>query len=357
VAERSEERMAKYLRLISGEEHGARANIFRGFLRAASWTYGSAMWLRNRCFDWGWKQSVAAAVPVISVGNLTVGGTGKTPCVEFIARVLRDAGVRVAILSRGYGSNSGPNDEARMLADNLPDVPHLQGADRVALAAKAVAQFESEVLILDDGFQHRRLRRALDIVLIDATQSWGHDHVLPRGLLREPSRELWRADVVLLTRCDQVGAEDKRQLKSEVCRLAPDALIVESEHRPVEWLTADGQTIPLDEIQGNAAVFCGIGNPTAFRKTLESIGITIREFRAFPDHHRYDQHQLESWARQLRQDWPILTTQKDLVKFKQSKLAGHNLLALRIEMSIRKGEEALRQLLINAVPVAAQLST
>src|SRR5262249_44936137 len=155
VADRSEQRNAEYLRLISGDRRGTLAGVLRVLLRAASWPYCVAVWLRNRCFDWGWKQSVAAPVPVISVGNLTVGGTGKPPCVEYIARFLRDNDVPVAILSRGYGSDGGPNDEALLLAENLPDVPHLQGADRLALVAKAVSEFGSEVLILDDGFQHR----------------------------------------------------------------------------------------------------------------------------------------------------------------------------------------------------------
>src|SRR5262249_5942270 len=144
-----------------------------------------------------------APVPVVSVGNLTVGGTGKTPCVEYVARFYRQLDRRAAILSRGYGSAGGHNDEALLLEENLPDVPHLQGADRVALAAAAVEELESEVLILDDGFQHRRLVRDLDVVLVDASNPWGYGYLLPRGLLREPKSSLRRASVVLLTRCDQ----------------------------------------------------------------------------------------------------------------------------------------------------------
>jgi tetraacyldisaccharide 4'-kinase len=352
----NEQRTASYLRLISGEKRGVSASAFRRSLRAASWTYGSAAWLRNRCFDWGWRQSAAASVPVISVGNLTVGGTGKTPCVEYIARFLHKSGIRVAILSRGYGSNGGPNDEALLLATNLPDVPHLQGPDRVSLANEAVTKFDSQVLILDDGFQHRRLQRTLDVVLIDATEAWGYGHLLPRGLLRESPRELRRADAVLLAHCDQVRDQDRQQLTREIRNLSPHALVVETEHRPLEWLVADGGTRPLDEVSGDVAAFCGIGNPDTFRRTIHSIGLMIREFRAFPDHHHYDPVELESWARQLPQGRPILTTQKDLVKLKQTKLAGHDLLAVRIDLSIQKGEEALRQMITNVVPAAAQLS-
>src|SRR5439155_4635434 len=131
---------------------------------------------------------------------------GNTPCVEYLARHYRDLGLRVAVLSRGYGAREGRNDEALVLEANLPDVPHLQGADRVALARIAVEELESNVLVLDDGFQHRRLARDLDVVLIDATEPWGYGYLLPRGLLRESPRGLKRAGAVLLTRCDQVGA-------------------------------------------------------------------------------------------------------------------------------------------------------
>ncbi|HEV3142946.1 MAG TPA: tetraacyldisaccharide 4'-kinase [Gemmataceae bacterium] len=359
MARRSERWTANYLALIGGHPRGLGASLLRSFLFVSSWLYGRAIWLRNRCFDWGWKQRVEAAVPVISVGNLTVGGTGKTPCVEYIARFLQAAGLRVAILSRGYRSAGGPNDEALLLAENLSEVPHFQGADRAALAAKAVAEFGSEVLILDDGFQHRRLNRALDIVLVDATQTWGFGHLLPRGLLREPPRELRRANVVLLTHCDQVNEKQKSRLRLEIERLAPGVPIIETEHQPLEWLRVDGQTLPLNEIGGPAAAFCGIGNPASFRKTLESIGISIQAFRTFPDHHHYDRaslEELESWARALSPHWPLLTTQKDLVKLRRVHLANHDLWALRIGLFIQKGEETLRQLLLNAAPVAAPLS-
>ncbi len=131
-------------------------------------------------------------MPVVSIGNLTAGGTGKTPCVEYVVRFYRALDRRVAILSRGYGGDGARNDEALVLEENLPDVPHLQGADRVALAHIAIEELESEIVVLDDGFQHRRLARDLDLVLIDATAPWGHGYLLPRGLLREPPGSLKR---------------------------------------------------------------------------------------------------------------------------------------------------------------------
>ena len=190
----------------------------------------------------------------------------------YIARFARARDVRVAILSRGYGAEDGRNDEARLLEDNLPDVPHLQGPDRAALARVAVEELESEVLILDDGFQHRRLHRDLDIVLIDATAPWGCGYVFPRGLLREPPRNLRRADLVLLTRCDQVDRESLRRLRARVGRKAPGIPLVETSHRPAAWMTADKTTRPLDDLRHRpVAAFCGIGNPDAFRRTLTQL--------------------------------------------------------------------------------------
>lgn len=189
--------------IIRGERRGVLAFVARVGLRIASWPYRLGVVFRNSAFDRGWKHTFTAAVPVISVGNLTLGGTGKTPCVEYIAQLLRNAGTRPVILSRGYGTEHGRNDEAMVLEENLPDVPHLQDPDRVALAMTAVEELDAEVLILDDGFQHRRLNRNLDIVLIDATRPLNRESMFPRGLLREPIRSLNRAHVLILTRCDQ----------------------------------------------------------------------------------------------------------------------------------------------------------
>src|SRR5437016_1150521 len=141
----------------------------RAGLRLASVPYGWAVRCRNWLYERDWKRTFKAQTPVVSVGNLTLGGTGKTPCVEYVARHYRKADLRAAILSRGYAGNGGRNDEALVLEQNLPDVPHLQGADRVMLAQTAVEELDSEILILDDGFQHRRLQRDLDIVVVDAT--------------------------------------------------------------------------------------------------------------------------------------------------------------------------------------------
>src|SRR5262245_55177093 len=257
-------------------------------LRLASFPYGWAVAVRNRLFDWGWKRAQRATVPVVSVGNLTLGGTGKTPCVEYICRFCRQLELRVAVLSRGYGGQGGRNDEAMVLEENLPDVPHLQGADRVALAWTAVEELESEVLVLDDGFQHRRLARDLDVVLIDCTNPWGHGYLFPRGLLRESPRALRRASVVVLTRCDQVAPDVRKSIRERVARHAPHVPVAESIHCPEALIGMDQETSPLDILRDRpVAAFCGLGNPGAFRKTLDDLGARLEDFRTFPDHHSY----------------------------------------------------------------------
>src|SRR3954470_198255 len=211
---------AAYLRLIRGESRGLTAGAARAVLGLGAAGYGLAMAARNFAFDRGWRTVHRASVPVVAVGNLTLGGTGKTPMVEYLARWYRARGLRVAILSRGYGRIDGLNDEGRVLEENLPDVPHLQDRDRAGLARVAVEELESELLILDDGFQHRRLARDLDIVLIDALDPFGLGRLFPRGLLREPLGALRRASLVVLTRADLVSDDAAREIRARVGRSA-----------------------------------------------------------------------------------------------------------------------------------------
>jgi tetraacyldisaccharide 4'-kinase len=340
------ERLANdYRALVSGRRRGLWPGLQRLGLRAVSVPYGLAVRVRNWLYDRGWKRIVRAAVPVISVGNLTLGGTGKTPCVEYVARFYRRLDRRVAILSRGYGSREGRNDEALVLEENLPDVPHLQGPDRAALAAIAVEELECEILVLDDGFQHRRLARDLDLVLIDATEPWGHGYLFPRGLLREPPRGLRRAGVVVLTRCDQVDEGTRQRVREAVARMVPQVPVVETRHRPVDLVNGAHEPAPLGLLRERpVAAFCGIGNPEAFRRTLTDLGAGLTAFRTFPDHHAYtrtDVEDLNTWARQRPTDCVVVTTQKDLVKLRLARLGERGLWALRIHLHIETGREAL----------------
>jgi tetraacyldisaccharide 4'-kinase len=336
---------AYYLNLISGRRRGPWAALQRAGLWLLSKPYGWATRLRNGLYDRGRKRTHRAPVPVVSVGNLTLGGTGKTPCVEYVARYFREQGLLVATLSRGYGSREGRNDEARVLEMNLDDVPHLQGADRVALARAAAEELESEVLVLDDGLQHRRLARDLDVVLLDATEPWGYGHLFPRGLLRESPRGLARAGAVVLTRCDLAAPEALARLREQVARLAPGVAVAETTHRPVEWVNAEHATLPLDALRGRpVAAFCGIGNPEGFRRTVQGLGLEVAAFRAFPDHHAYaraDVEDLRSWARQQATECVVVTTQKDLVKLPLTRVGERELWALRIRLHFLSGQEQL----------------
>jgi tetraacyldisaccharide 4'-kinase len=331
-----------WLALVRGERRGPLAVLARGGLRLASWPYGLAVRTRNALFTRGWKAARRAPVPVVSVGNLTLGGTGKTPCVEYVAGFYRDLGTRVAVLSRGYGSETGRNDEAMVLEENLPDVPHLQGRDRVALAATAAEELEAELVVLDDGFQHRRLHRDLDVVLIDATRPPTRDYLFPRGTLREPAGGLRRAGAIVLTRCDQVAADEVGAVRDWLGRRVPGKPVATTEHRPTELIGGEVPE-PPESLGGKViGAFCGIGNPAAFRRTLEGLGAAVADFRTFPDHHPYtraDVDDLAGWADLLPAGAAVVTTQKDWVKLRVPDLGGRPLRALRVGLAFRDGQD------------------
>lgn len=342
-----------YLALIRGERRGPAAWAVRAGLWWARLPYGAGAWARNRLFDAGRLKAARVPVPVVCVGNLTLGGTGKTPCVEYVAGFYRDMGKQVAILSRGYGSGTGRNDEAMVLEENLPDVPHLQGRDRAELAATAVEELESEVLVLDDGFQHRRLARNLDIVLIDATRPLDREYLFPRGLLREPISELRRAGAMVLTRCDQAGPDETARQREWLTARFPNAPVAAAVHAPAGLIGTDDRTAELGELRGKpVGAFCGIGNPAAFRRTLADLGAEVAAFRTFPDHHPYtraDVDDLRAWAGNLPTDAVIATTQKDFVKLRIAELAGRPLWAVRVGLRFLDGEAELHVRLRAAV--------
>jgi tetraacyldisaccharide 4'-kinase len=332
------------------------ATVFRSLLRLAETPYSLAMRIRNRRYDRGSAESYAAGVPVISIGNLTLGGTGKTPLVEWIAKKLREFKVRVAIVSRGYGAEeSGYNDEALELELSLPDVPHLQNPDRVAAARVAVEELEMQLILLDDGFQHRRLRRDLNIVLLDASEPFGFEHVFPRGTLREPLAGLARADVVVLSRADMVTREDRDRIRSRVQRFAAQALWCEVEHRVTTLLGSKGHEVSLDLLKGKrVAAFCGIGNSTGFRHTLSSLGCDMVAWREFPDHHNYTRDDVASLSEWGQQADVLICTRKDLVKLRVPTLGSIPLWAVKIEIGFLAGEAEFGQQvaqIVERVPV------
>lgn len=340
--------------LVSGRQRGVAAVLLRGALRAAETPYTLAVTLRNRRYDAGRAEILSVDVPVVSVGNLTLGGTGKTPFVAWLARWFRRHGVRVSIVSRGYGAEDGaPNDEALELEERLPDVPHLQNVDRAAAARIAVEELETELVILDDGFQHRRLARQLDIVLLDALCPWGYNHVFPRGTLREPLAGLRRAQVVALSRSELIESNQREAIRSRALRYAPQAVWVETTHRPAEWIGRGESPQPIDSLRGRrVAAFCGLGNPAGFRRTLAQCGVEVSAFREFADHHAYSRQDVESlaeWAARSQAD-AVVCTHKDLVKIGLSQLAGRPLWALAIDLTVLSGEAELAAVLGRLLP-------
>lgn len=308
--------------LMSGCQPGILPAALRSGLKLASLGYQLGINARNRRFDRGLNVH-RATVPVVSVGNLTAGGTGKTPVVAFIANYFRSIGVRPALLSRGYRSLGHGNDEALVLERLCPGVPHLQHPDRVTIAHVAVAEQRAELLILDDGFQHRRLARDLDIVLIDATNPFGYGHLLPRGLLREPMASLARADLILLTRVDAVSAERVQEIIAAIQKHASAKPIIEVMFPPAALVNASGNRCALDELfEVPTLGFCGIGNPQAFGSTLSAAGIRHSEIIPFPDHHHYKPSHLTQISRHAHAYGvgAVVTTLKDLVKVQKDSL-------------------------------------
>ena len=340
--------MAALRDLITNPKASLPVVCLRQVFRLASLPYWFAISTRNLAYQLGWKRSFRSRLKVISVGNLSVGGTGKTPTVAWLAQWLRGCDLRVAILSRGYGQlDSGQNDEALELELQLPDVPHLQHWDRVASAQLADEELDMQVLLLDDGFQHRRLARDLDIVLIDASESRLALRLLPGGLLREPFSSLRRAQVVIFTRCDQATTGAINALSQRVLRHNPQIEIAHASHRPARLDVYPSDSVSLEELKGKRALaFCAIGSPGSFFATLTSLGITLVEQRTWPDHHAYsadDVQQLVAWTERTRDIEWVLCTRKDWVKLQMGKIGRVRLGALVVELEITEGEENLKQ--------------
>ena len=337
------------------------AALARGLLSGAAVCYGAAVGLRNVLYDRGLLVSGELSVPVICVGNITVGGTGKTPLVIWLCRALQRHGLKVALLSRGYkGDGEQGNDEIRMMREALPEVVILVGADRVANGRRAVAEYQAEVVVLDDGFGHRRLRRDLDVVTVDCTCPFGYGELLPRGLLREPRRQLRRAGAVVLTRSNAIEAAELAPLRIEIETLVgakgsheansqtKGRPIVYGEHRPVGLNSGRGEQVELAALRGKKVLaFCGIGNPQAFAGTLERLGAEVVELKCFDDHVEYDEGVFEELAAlrdERRAQW-LVTTEKDWVKLREFAAAEYtdDLYWLKVEMVLGEGETELRR--------------
>jgi tetraacyldisaccharide 4'-kinase len=320
-------------------------------------SYGLVIAFRNFLYDRGLLKAHRVSAPVISVGNITAGGTGKTPLVIWLCRLLGEETVPTAILTRGYKTAQNAQaktkdfvDEAAILAAKCPHAAIVINPDRVTGAAEALKNVGPKVLVMDDGFQHRRLARDLDIVTIDATCPFGHGRLLPAGLLREPAGSLKRAHAVVITRCDQIEDADLQQLTEQLNKENPKMMIATSAHQPVCARTAQGNELKLDELRGSKVfAFCGIGNPEAFLGTCGELGLDVVGSRTYNDHHHYDPSDIADicgHAKRLDTEL-VLTTEKDWTKI--SRVLGDakevTFACLVVEMKLLEGQEQLRGLI------------
>jgi len=359
-----------FRKLISGQKAGLGTGLLRMLLGVAAGGYSIAVRERNFLYSNGWLKAHRADAVVISIGNITVGGTGKTPLVIWLCKqIISDS--QCAILTRGYkaeqdsrgktqderlktkdtrGKTQDYRDEPAILAERCPEVKVIVNPDRVAGAIEAICKFKTEVLIMDDGFQHRGLARDLDIVAIDATRPFGYGKLLPAGLLREPVTSLKRADAVVITRCDQITETELSKIEKKLEAINPNMIIARSVHTPAYVKSTDNKEISLDHIKGKKIfAFCGIGNPGAFLNTIKTTGCELVGSKVYNDHHHYTDDCLTDIYEQaecLKADL-ILTTQKDWTKIKRLALLKKDIPLgyIGIEIQFLAGEEKLRGLI------------
>src|SRR5882672_2010550 len=361
-----------FLEVIFEERRDFKAKFTRAMLFGSSKLYQVVVKIHRWLINVRILRDKTLGVQVIAIGNLTVGGTGKTPVVEKFARELRDAGRNVAILSRGYRSKPAPlhkrflnkillredqtpprvvsdgksllldsemaGDEPYMLASNLKDVVVLVDKDRVKSGRYAIEKFGCDTLLLDDGFQYWRLRgRRHDVVLVDRQQPFGNEHLFPRGTLREPPSHLARAHTIFITKSDGNTAE----LRQRIAKLNSTAAVIECVHRPLYLEDVfTGQRLELDFLKGRkVASFSGIAQPESFEQSLVKLGGELVYSKRFADHHRFSQQEVLNVVNRSkkRQATAILTTQKDAVRFPKIDRRDLPIYFMRVEIKIISG--------------------
>ena len=297
--------------------------------------YGGAVTVRGSLYERGWLRTGRIPIPVISVGNLTAGGSGKSPMAGWIAASLSKRGFAPAIVSRGYGgshtgpatlvsSGSGPlvdartaGDEPVMLARQLEGVPIVVSHQRMQGAAVAIASCGARCIVLDDGFQHRAIHRDLDLLLFDGADPIGNGRLLPAGPLREPLAAIGRAHAVIVTRADRADPSRRSSLAGIVARHAPGIPLFAARATPADLLAQDGRVHPLATLRGARVVaFAGIARPDVFFEDLRALGAVVVSALRFPDHHRYsgdDRTRIAAAAIDGSAEW-ILTTEKDMAR-------------------------------------------
>ncbi len=332
----------------------------RGVLLAASKIYGLGGFFNRMAYEKGWKLSKRVNSRVVCIGNISAGGTGKTTAVLLAATTLAQAGLRVAIVSRGYKRQQkaqGPvilfdnpetdwrlaGDEPFMMSRVLESyhVPVVIDTDRARAATEALRRFKTQLVLLDDGFQHYRLQRDANIVLVDAQNPFGNHQLIPYGILREPLTELKRASLILLTHCEQVAPRQLENIKDEIRLYNDKAEILESEHKPEYFLNiCTTEKVDLSALKGPCACFCALGNPQSFENTLTSLGLELKQKWRFADHQSYTEENLRTFE-ETRGNLPLVTTFKDFVKFPDNwrEILTKDVYVLSVRLSIRGGEK------------------
>lgn len=343
--------------------------LLRSLTVPAAGAYGLLVVVRNCLFDRGVLPSWRPRCRVVSVGNLTVGGTGKTPMVAWLAGFLQGEGWRVAVVSRGYGGACGSRicvvsdgsriladvrlsgDEPQTLARRLPQVPVLCSAHRARAVASAVEEFEPQVVILDDGFQHRWLARDLDLVLLDARSPFGNGWLFPRGPLREAPSALRRAQALVLSRFD--GSLPTEVNRQELAKMWPEKVIVTAMYRPDRLFEASTRRErPLSSLAGvRAAAFAGIAKPEAFFRTLEDLGARLVYSCALPDHSPLSPALLSNLVRAAAAKEPELwlTTEKDWVRLPATPHPAMDLWVLGIVLDLGENSSRFKDLVRKAL--------
>jgi tetraacyldisaccharide 4'-kinase len=341
-----------YFRLAAeNHEHGLGAKVLNPVLNGLSYVYGAGVVLLRGLYEKGILPRKRLPFPVISVGNLTWGGTGKTPLVEYLVRRVIDRGRTPLVLTRGYGQ-----DEVAQLKARIPGMRIGVGKERYQVARGMSRRERIDVAILDDGFQHWRMMRDIEIVAVNSINPFGNGKLLPRGILREPRQALRRAAIVVLTHVNLISADGLEKLRGEIKRLAPNALIVEAYLEPLFFYRAKKRSrVPLDRL-GNrrVATFSAIGCPRSFQLLLSRLGIKpIRNFE-FCDHHQFTRQELEEIhevGRQAEVD-EIVTTEKDFYRAPEKITQILDPLVLAARVQISSGEEILRDRLFRLLGVS-----
>ena len=344
TTEKVENLQTYFLHMLQNKEvEGITMHILVAVLYIFSLIYEQLVNIKLLAYKIGITRQQKLNCYVISLGNITVGGTGKTPTAQKLARDIRDMGYRVVILNRGYRAKwhgevgivsdgkqlhmdaAEAGDEAYMLAKHLPNVPVLIGAQRAVTGQYAIEHFGAEVAILDDGYQHWQLVRDMDILLVDAVNVFGNGHLLPRGTLRESMSHISRADVCLMTKVDQAAEGSCEYIRETVQKYNEKAQSVESIHQPrcfiplAEWyVDLAGEGVDVDNIKGKRIMaVSAIGNPASFERTLKDLGAIIIESMRYPDHHEYTMLEMQDVLQQAEAQVQrrSLSLKKMLLKF------------------------------------------